>query len=66
VRQAETKPLMEDFKLWLDARLGEVSQKSSAATIGTIAAVASKRDVSIWQSYKRFSDTFTRFLLPLL
>jgi hypothetical protein len=28
VRQAETKPLMEDFQLWLDARLGEVSQKS--------------------------------------
>ena len=31
VRQAETKPLMEDFKLWLEARLGEVSQKSGLA-----------------------------------
>jgi transposase len=31
VRQAGTKRLLEYFKLWLDARLGEISQKSGLA-----------------------------------
>jgi transposase len=30
-RQAKTKPLIEEFKLWLDARLVEVSKKSGLA-----------------------------------
>jgi transposase len=47
VRQAETKPLMEDFKLWLDARLGEVSQKSGLAE-------AIRYALSHWEGLTRF------------
>jgi hypothetical protein len=31
VRQAESKPLMEAFKLWLEVRLGEISNTSTLA-----------------------------------
>ena len=47
VRQAETKPLMEDFKLWLDARLEEVSQKSGLAE-------AIRYALSHWEGLTRF------------
>jgi hypothetical protein len=47
VRQAETKPLMEDFKLWLDARLGDVSQKSGLAD-------AIRYALSHWEGLTRF------------
>jgi hypothetical protein len=45
--QAETKPLVEDFKLWLDARLGEVSQKSGLAK-------AIRYALSHWEGLTRF------------
>jgi hypothetical protein len=47
VRQAEIKPLVEDFKLWLDARLGEVSQKSGLAK-------AIRYALSHWEGLTRF------------
>ena len=47
VRQAETKPLMEYFKLWLDRRLGEVSQKSGLAE-------AIRYALSHWEGLTRF------------
>ena len=31
VRLAETKPLIDDFKIWLEARLAELSKKSGLA-----------------------------------
>ena len=67
VRQAETKPLMEDFKLWLDARLGEVSQKSGLAE-------AIRYAHSHWEGLTRFlsdgrieidSNTVERTMRPI-
>ena len=46
-RQAETKPLIEEFKLWLDARLVEVSKKSGLA--GAI-----RYTLSHWDGLTRF------------
>jgi transposase len=67
VRQAETKPLMEDFKLWLEARLGEVSQKSGLAE-------AIRYALSHWEGLTRFlsdgrieidSNTVERTMRPI-
>jgi hypothetical protein len=67
VRQADTKPLMEDFKLWLDARLGEVSQKSGLAE-------AIRYALSHWEGLTRFlsdgrieidSNTVERTMRPI-
>ena len=67
VRQAETKPLMENFKLWLDARLGEVSQKSGLAE-------AIRYALSHWEGLTRFlsdgrieidSNTVERTMRPI-
>jgi hypothetical protein len=67
MRQAETKPLMEDFKLWLDARLGEVSQKSGLAE-------AIRYALSHWEGLTRFlsdgrieidSNTVERTMRPI-
>jgi transposase len=49
VRQAETKPLIEDFKCWLDARLVEVSKKSGLAE-------AIRYTLSHWQGLTRFLE----------
>jgi transposase len=66
VRQAETKPL-EDFKLWLDARLGEVSRKSGLAE-------AIRYALSHWEGLTRFlsdgrieidSNTVERTMRPI-
>jgi transposase len=48
-RQAETKPLIEEFKLWLDARLVEVSKKSGLA--GAI-----RYTLSHWDGLTRFLE----------
>lgn len=67
VRQAETKPLLDDFKLWLDARLGEVSQKSGLAE-------AIRYALSHWEGLTRFlsdgcieidSNTVERTMRPI-
>jgi hypothetical protein len=67
VRQAETKPLLEDFKLWLEARLGEVSQKSGLAE-------AIRYALSHWEGLTRFlsdgrieidSNTVERTMRPI-
>jgi transposase len=49
VRQAETKPLIDDFKLWLDARLVEVSKKSGLAE-------AIRYTLSHWEGLTRFLE----------
>ena len=49
VRQAETKPLIEEFKLWLDARLVEVSKKSGLAE-------AIRYTLSHWDGLTRFLE----------
>lgn len=49
VRQAETKPLIEDFKCWLDARLVEVSKKSGLAE-------ATRYTLSHWEGLTRFLE----------
>ena len=67
MRQAETKPLMEDFKIWLNARLGEVSQKSGLAE-------AIRYALSNWEGLTRFlsdgrieidSNTVERTMRPI-
>ena len=67
VRQTETKPLMEDFKLWLEARLEEVSQKSGLAE-------AIRYALSHWEGLTRFlsdgrieidSNTVERTMRPI-
>jgi len=64
---AETKPLLEDFKLWLEARLGEVSQKSGLAE-------AIRYALSHWEGLTRFlsdgrieidSNTVERTMRPI-
>jgi transposase len=47
VRQAETKPLIEEFKLWLEARLMEVSKKSGLGE-------AIRYALSHWEGLTRF------------
>ena len=48
-RQTETKPLIEAFKLWLDARLMEVSKKSGLAR-------AIRYTLSHWEGLTRFIE----------
>jgi transposase len=49
VRQAETKPLVDDFKLWLEARLMEISRKSGLAK-------AIRYALALWEGLTRFLD----------
>src|ERR1700730_8062958 len=49
VRQAETKPIIEEFKLWLEARLMEVSKKSGLAE-------AIRYALSHWEGLTRFLE----------
>ena len=49
VRQTDTEPLMEDFKLWLEARLLEVSKKSGLAK-------AIRYTLNHWEGLTRFID----------
>ena len=46
-RQAETKPLVDDFKLWLEARLTEISRKSGLAK-------AIRYALALWEGLTRF------------
>lgn len=49
VRQADTRPLIEDFKPWLEARLLEVSKKSGLAK-------AIRYSLNHWVGLTRFID----------
>jgi hypothetical protein len=49
VRLAETKPLIDDFKIWLEARLAELSKKSGLAK-------AIRYTLSHWTGLTRFLD----------
>ncbi len=49
VRLAETKPLIDDFKIWLEARLAELSKKS-------VLAKAIRFTLSHWTGLTRFLD----------
>ncbi|WP_408094388.1 IS66 family transposase [Rhodoplanes sp. SY1] len=49
LRQAETKPLVEAFKLWLEARLAEISKKSGLAQ-------AIRYTLAHWEGLTRFLD----------
>jgi transposase len=49
VRQAETKPLAEEFKAWLESRLVAVSEKSTIAT-------AIRYGLNRWDGLTRFLD----------
>lgn len=49
VRQAETKPLIDEFKIWLEARLAEISQKPGLAK-------AIRYMLSHWTGLTRFLD----------
>lgn len=67
VRQAETKPLVADFKLWLEARLTEISRKSGLAK-------AIRYALALWEGLTRFladgrieidSNTVERSMRPI-
>jgi transposase len=49
IRQTDTKPLVEDFKLWLEARLMEVSKKCGLAK-------AIRYSLNHWDGLTRFLD----------
>ena len=49
VRQSDTRPLIEDFKPWLEARLLEVSKKSGLGK-------AIRYTLNHWEGLTRFID----------
>jgi transposase len=58
VRQTDTKPLIEDFKPWLEARLPEVSKKSGLGkairyTLSSPAATTCSTSISLRRTPQR-------------